>query len=184
VRHRRVLVAAALLVVAGGAAGAALALRSSNPNPAVGSECGTSVPGRGFRVFACESGGAGSGHGHPKELLVIRKDGSSVAYPAFRIAGLAVGDGKVVAAYNVGLVRVTSRRLVPLLTLGGLARALHIPRTAIMDVYDLRADAHGDVHFIASVLRHPGCQNLVLERTVGGAVRQLGTSTVRGIICG
>ena len=120
-----------------------------------------------------------------------------MAYPAFRIGEFAVEGGEVVATYNVGLVRVTSRRLVSLLTIGGLARALHIPRTAIMDIYDLRADAHGDIYFVASVLRRPGwhrihtntaqsgpgCQNRILERTAGGAIRQLGSSTLRNDIC-
>jgi hypothetical protein len=197
VRQQRVLVAAALLAIGGGAVGAAVALHSSNPIPAVGAECGTGVSGRGFHVFACESGGAESGHGHPKELLVIRTDGSSVAYPAFRIGELALGPAEVVATYNVGLVRVTSRRLVPLLTIGGLARALHIPRTAIMDIHDLRADAHGGIYFIASVLRRagwhpipthtarsgPGCRNRILERTAGGAIRQLGSSTLPNNTC-
>jgi hypothetical protein len=185
-RQHPVHVAAAVLVVGGGGAAiAAVALKSSNSVPAIASDCGRSVSGRGFRVFACMSGGARAGHPHPKELLVFRNDGSSVAYPAFRVGEFAVGDGEVVATYDVNLVRVTSSRLVPLLTSGELARALHVPSTAIMDIYDPRVDAHGDIYFVASVLSlsRPGCQNPLLERTAGGTVRQIRSSTSRNNIC-
>ncbi|HEX6787637.1 MAG TPA: hypothetical protein VF091_00235 [Gaiellaceae bacterium] len=184
-RRRPALIATVALVVAGGAA-AALVLRSSSSTAAVGSECGTGVAGRGFRVFACESGGAGAGHPHPKELLVVRADGSSAAYHAFRLGGLAVGKGEVVAIYDIGLVRVTSNRLVPLVTQGELARALHIRRWAIMDIYDAGVDAQGDAHFVASVLRRPlglGCKNSLLERTAAGAIRQIRASTTPDNIC-
>jgi hypothetical protein len=128
------------------------------------------------------SGGASAGHPHPKELLVIRDDGSSVAYPAFRITGLTVGDGEVVAAYDINLVRVTSSGLVPLLTSGELARALHVRSTAIWDIYGPRVDAHGDISFIASVATHSGCQNPLLELTAG-TVHQIRASTSRNNTC-
>lgn len=185
-RQHPVLIAAAVLVVGGGGAvGAALTLKSSNPAPAIASDCGRSVSGPGFRVFSCMSGGANAGHPHPKELLVIRDDGSAAAYPAFRTGELAAGDGEVVATYDLSLVRVTSRRLVPLLTNGELARALHVPSTAIMDIHDPRVDAHGDISFIASVLSlsRSGCRNPLLERTAGGAVQQIRSSTSRNNIC-
>jgi hypothetical protein len=186
-RQRAVLLVAVLIVVVGGAAGAVLAVHSSKSVAAVGSECGTGVPGRGFRVYACESGGAATGHGHPKELLVVRSDGSSVAFHAFRIGRLAVGDGEVVAVHDLDLVRVTSSRLVPLLTEGDLAGALRVRRTAIMDDYVLRVDPRGDIYFVASVLRGvagrpPGCRNRVLERTTGGALRHI--RSLRRDICG
>jgi hypothetical protein len=131
------------------------------------------------------SGGASAGHPHPKELLVIRDDGSSAAYPAFRIGKFAVGDGEVVATYDVNLVRVTSSRLVPLVTSGELATALHVQSTAIVDIYDPRVDAHGNIYFIASVLSpsHSGCRNPLLERTAGGTVHQIRSSTSRNNIC-
>lgn len=185
-RQHPVLIAAAVVVVGGGgAASAAVALKSSNSVPAIASDCGSSVSGRGFRVFACMSGGARAGHPHPKELLVVRNDGSSVAYPAFRVGEFAVGDGEVVATYDVNLVRVTSSRLVPLLTSRELARALHVQPTAIMDIYDPRVDAHGDIYLIASVLRlnRSGCQNPLIERTAGGTVHQIRSSTSRNNIC-
>jgi hypothetical protein len=116
---------------------------------------------------------------HPKEILVIRADGSSAAYPAFRTAWLAVGDGEVIASYDIGLVRVTGSRLVPLLTTGKLARALHVRPNAIWDIHDPRVNAHGDISFTPSVLyRRSGCRNPVLALT-GGTVRQIRPSTSR-----
>jgi hypothetical protein len=154
---------------------------ASKPIPPVASiDCGRDVRGPGFRAFGCMSGG-----GHPRELLVVRSDGSSVAYPAFRVGDFAVGDGEVVAAYDVGLVRVASRRLVPLLTTRGLARALHIRSTAIADVYAPTVDADGDIYFVASTLSRSGCQNRILERTTTGTVHQVWASaTSRQNTCG
>jgi hypothetical protein len=185
-RRHPVLIAAAVVVVGGGGpASAAVPLKSSNSVPTIASDCGNSVSGRGFHVFACMSGGARAGHPHPKELLVVRNDGSSVAYPAFRVGEFAVGDGEVVATYDVNLVRVTSSRLVPLLTRGELARALHIQSTAIMDIYDPRVNARGDIYFIASVLSlsRSGCQNPLLELITRGTVHQIRSSTSRNNIC-
>ncbi|HUJ55087.1 MAG TPA: hypothetical protein VLW49_03765 [Gaiellaceae bacterium] len=150
---------------------------TSNPVPAVASvACGSGVPGRGFHVFACESGGARAGHPHPKELLVVRSDGSSVAHPAFRLGEFAVGDGEVVSTYDLGLVRVTRSRLVPLLTHRELRRAL---RTRL--IWDLLApavDSHGDIYFVASIENpmRSGCQSLILERTARGAIRRIWAS--------
>lgn len=172
-RRRRLLILILAVVVGGGAAGAAVVLNSSNPTPAVGSECGSGVSGLGFRFFDCMSGGARAGHPHPKELLVVRTDGSSVAYPDYGGQDFAVGDGEVVALYDDNLVRVTSGRLVPLLTSDELLRALHA--RFIWPIYDLRVEAPGDVHFAVSFVRssHHGCQNRVLERTAAGKLRQL-----------
>jgi hypothetical protein len=126
------------------------------------------------------SGGASAGHPHPKELLVIRDDGSSTAYPVFRTAELAERDGKVVATYDLSLVRVTSSRLVPLLTNAELARAVHVRPTAIWDVHDPRIDARG-ISFVPSVFRGfrgSGCENPLLELTAG-AVHQIRASNSR-----
>jgi hypothetical protein len=133
------------------------------------------------------SGGAAAGRPHPKELLVIRKDGSSAAYPAFRVAEIAVGGGEVIASYNLNLVRVTSNRLTPLLANGELARALRLRAAGIMvmGLYNVRVDADGDVYFVASVLirGRRGCQNPLLERTAGGAIRRIRSSTSHNDIC-
>jgi hypothetical protein len=196
-RQRRLRLGLVAILIAGGALGAAFAVRSSNgsngagatsafrrianPLPDGASDCGRGVSGQGFRVWACMSGGARAGHPHSNELLVVRSDGSSVAYPAFRVGEFAEGDGEVVATYDIKLVRVTGSRLVPLLTTGELARALHIPRTSIADIYRPKVDARGDIHFVASTL--PGCQNRFLERTTDGAVRQTRVLTSRTGTC-
>lgn len=159
----------------------------SNPVPAVAAvDCGSDVPGPGFHVFACASGGAAAGHPHPAELVVVRSDGSAVSYPDYRGGDVASGGGEVVATYDDNLVRVTSRRLVPLLTSRELARALHIPFTAIRvgDIYAPTVDGRGDVYFVASALSRSGCQNRILERTAGGAIRQVwASSTSRNNTC-
>ena len=154
----------------------------------VGPECGSGVPGPGFHVFACMSGGALAGHPHPKELLVVRSDGSSVAYPAYGGFGFAVGDGEVVATFDDSLVRVTSRRLVPLVSRGELASALHRSgkMVLIMGFGHLRVDARGDIYFFASTLIHGrhGCQSRYLERLTGGRIRQIrASSTPPNNIC-
>jgi hypothetical protein len=132
-RQHSVLIAAAVLVLAGGGAAAtAVAMKSSNSVPAIAADCGRSVSGGGLRVFACMSGGARAGHPHPKELLVVRNDGSSVAYPDSGGQGLAAGDGAVVATYDDKLVRVASLRLVPLVTQGELSNALHEQTISLM----------------------------------------------------
>ena len=146
----------------------------------IDSSCGTSVSGAGFRVFSCMSGGAAAGHPHPKELLVIRDDGSSVAYPVVRTAALAAGGGEVVATYDLSLVRVTSSRLVPLLTTDELARALHVRAASIWDIDDPRIVAHGIISFRPSIRDAPrsGCRNPLLELRAG-TVHQLHASTSR-----
>lgn len=179
-RHHPVLVAAAVLLIAGGGAATnAVGLRASSSVPAIAADCGRSVSGGGLHVFACMSGGARAGHPHPKELLVVRKNGSSVAYPDYGGQGLAVGDGEIVAVYDDSLVRVTNRRLVPLVTRGDLSRALHEQPITLMGFGHFRVDARGDISFFASTLirgRH-GCQSRYFERLAGGAVRQIWTSS-------
>ena len=152
----------------------------------VGPECGGGLSGEGLRVFACMSGGARAGHPHPKELLVVRNDGSSVAYPDYGGQGLAVGDGEVIAVYDYSLVRVTGRRLVPLVTQGELSSALHDQPILLMGFGHFRVDARGNVYFFASTLirgRH-GCQSRYLERLAGGTIRQIwASSTPPNNIC-
>jgi hypothetical protein len=179
-RHPALVAAAVLLVGGGGIAAAALGLDTSRSVPTAGSECGGGVSGPGFHVFACMSGGARAGHPHPKELLVVRKNGSSVAYPDYGGQDVAASDGEVVASYDDTLVRVTSRRLVPLVTQDELSSALHRRTILIMGFgRRFRVDARGDLYFFASTLirgRH-GCQSRYLERLSGGAIRQIRASS-------
>jgi hypothetical protein len=134
-------------------------------------DCAMGVVGAGFRAFACESG-----LGHPRELFVARGDGSSVAYPAHRPVGVAVHGSDIVASYDNSLVRVTSSRLIPLLTNGELVRALHT--NLIWDIVDPGTDAQGDIYFLASIEnpRRTGCQSLILERTTRGTIHRLWAS--------
>ena len=162
--------------------------QSAGSTGKVGPVCGSGVSGPGFHVFACMSGGARAGHPHPKELLVVRNDGSSVAYPAYGGFGFAVGDGEVVATYRDNLVRVTSRRLVPLVSKDELAGALHrqTKTILIMGFGHLRVDARGDIYFFASTLIHGrhGCQSRYLERLTGGMIREIrASSTPPNDIC-
>lgn len=127
------------------------------------------------------SGGARAGLPHPKELLVVRTGGSSVAYPAYGGFGFAVGRGEVVAVYDDSLVRVTGRRLVPLVTQSELASALHVRAEAfsVMGFGKLTLDRAGDLYFHTSTLirgRH-GCQSRYLERLMSGSIREIRTSS-------
>lgn len=178
-RHPVLIAAAVLVVGGGGVAATAVALKSSNGVPAIASDCGRSVSGGGFRVFACMSGGARAGHPHPKEFLVVRNDGSAVAYPGYGGQELVVGDGEVVATYDDNLVRVTSRRLVPLVAQADLSTALHDQTISLMGFGHFKVDARGDIYFFASTLirgRH-GCQNRYLERPPRGRIRQIWASS-------
>lgn len=191
-RQRRLLLGGVALLIAGGAFGAALATRSSSGPAGAGAtvasrqisngvlmDCGRGVAILDFQVFACMSGGARTGHPHPKELLVVRHDGSSVAYPDYGGQDLGGGYGEVIASYHDNLVRVTSRHLIPLVTQNELATALHDRRIRIMGFGRLRVNALGDVFFSASTLirgRH-GCQNRYLERLTEGTIRQISVSS-------
>lgn len=166
----------ALLCVAAACASASAA---SPAKP--GRECGNGVQGPGFRVFGCMSGGAEAGHPHPKELLVVRDDGQSIAYPAYGGFGFAVGDGRVVAVYDYRLVRVTARRLVSLVTRKELARALHVRTKAfsIMGFGKLGIDNRGEIDFYVSTLirGHYGCQSRHFERLTSGRLHELWMSS-------
>ena len=162
----------------------------SNPVPAVASiDCGSGVPGPGFHLYACSSGGGGGSDGHGPELLVVRSDGSSVAYPDNdnQSGEVAVGDGEVVVTYDGNLVRVTSSRLVPLLTSHDLVSDLHLRiRAAISGIVGLSVSASGNLYFVASILylNRTGCQSRILELTGRGALHQIwSSSTSKNIAC-
>jgi hypothetical protein len=148
---------------------------TSDPVPPVASiSCGDSVLGTGFQVFSCMSGGGDTAYGHGPELLVVRGNGSSVGYPDFEGGDFAVGDGEVVATYDENLVRVTASRLVPLVTSTALRSALG---TSLADIGSPTVGTDGDIYFVVSIYpgrgRPPGCQSRILERTTGGAIRQI-----------
>ena len=134
-------------------------------------DCGIGVAGPGFRAFACESGLR-----HPKQLLVVGRDGSAATYPAYRPTHFAAGGGEVIATYNDSLVRVTSSRLVPLLTHDELLRALHT--RLIWSIIAPTLDARGDIYFVASIenTSRSGCQSLIVEHTTQGTIRRIWAS--------
>lgn len=134
-------------------------------------DCETGVAGPDFHAFACESGLR-----HPKQLLVVRRDGSAATYPAYRRTDFGVGRGEVIAAYNDSLVQVTSSRLVPLLTHDELLRALHT--RLIWGILVPTLDARGDIYFVASIenTSRSGCRSLILDRTTQGTIRRLWAS--------
>jgi hypothetical protein len=157
---------------------------ASDPVPVVASvDCGSGIPGPGFHVFGCMSGGGNTAYGHGNELLVVRSDGSSVGYPDYQGVDFAVGDGEVVATYDGNLVRVTSSRLVPLLTNQELLSDLHI--RPIADIGAPAVGADGDIYFVASIMGGgSGCQNRILDRTTGGALLQIWeSSSSRNNVC-
>ena len=110
---------------------------------------------------------------------MLRTDGSAAAYPTFRVGGLAVGDGRVVAVYADKLVRVTSSRIVPLVTPRGIASTLHRRAIFVMGYGRLRVDARGDTYFFTSthIRGRYGCQSRSFERLTGGQLRQLWVSS-------
>ena len=125
---------------------------TSDPIPAVASiDCGSGVRGPGFHVFACASGGGETAYGHGPELLVVRSDGSSVAYPDNdnQSGDFAVGDREVVATYDGNLVLVTSSRLVPLLTNEELQSALRIQPGAHIGALTVGADGDTSLRSLA-----------------------------------
>lgn len=185
-RHRVLLALAVLVLGGGGAAGAAVGLQSSSAVPSwVRADCGSGVSAPGFRAFPCESGGAAVGHPHPKELLVVRDDGSSVAYPEWGGQGVAAGDGEVVAFHDLDVVRVKSGGLITLVTPDQLGKALHLPPTAFAwPMADLGVDAQGDVFFAPSLMTGAGgCRNPLLERTADGEIREIRASVTRDSVC-
>jgi hypothetical protein len=125
------------------------------------------------------------GHPHPEELLVVRRDGSSVAYPEWGGQGVAAGDGEVIAFHDLNVVRVTSSRLVTLVSPAELKRALHLQPTAFLwPMTDLRVDARGGIYFAPSVMtRADGCRNPLLERTPSGKIREIQATVTRSSTC-
>jgi hypothetical protein len=141
-------------------------------------DCGSGVAGPGFDAFGCTSGGGDGPEGHGNQLLVVTGNGSSVAYPEFRAGDFAASNSEVVATYDGSLVRVTDRRLIPLLTNAELLTDLRLHARATADIGGLTVGTDGDIYFIASILgAGTGCQNRILERTNAGTLQQLWSSS-------
>lgn len=140
--------------------------------------CGDLAEGQGFAAFVCESGGGATAFGHPKELLVVRSNGSTATYPAYGGQELVAGDGEVVAVHNYAVVRVTSHRISTLVSdreLDGLSS--DSPRVAAIS--SLAVDQDGDVFLVADLYRahKPGCRAVILERAPTGALKKFWSAT-------
>jgi len=159
-------------------------LRDNSPDRigAASVNCGDITEGQGFAVFTCESGGGATAFGHPKELLVVRANGSTAAYPGYEVGPLGAGDGEVVAGHNYAVVRVTSYAISVLVSdpeLVGLVSDSY----GVAGIIGLAVDQHGDIFVVASLYHDKyGCVTTMTERAVTGALEKLWSA--RGQICG
>ena len=160
-------------------------LRKNSPDTigAASIGCGDLAEGYGFAAFVCDSGGGATAFGHPKELLVVRSNGSSAAYPAYGGQELAAGDGEVVAVHNDAVVRVGSHGISTLVSDRELD-GLFTDRSSVAAINSLAVDRHGDVFLEADLYRaHKfGCRAVILERAATGALHTLWNAT--GGVCG
>jgi hypothetical protein len=159
-------------------------LRDNSPDRigAASISCGGIVEGQGFATFVCDSGGGATAFGHPKELLVVRANGSTAAYPAYEDGPLAAGDGEVVAGYNYAVVRVTSHGISVLVSYRQLV-GLVSDSDGVAGIIGLAVDQHGDVFVVASLYHHKdGCATTIAERAASGALERFWSAT--GQICG
>lgn len=129
-------------------------------------DCGPSANGRGFTVFVCFSGA-----GHPKELLVLRDNGTTETYPAFRLGPITSANGEVVAARNDGVVRVESHGLETIAssqTLDGL-----VSGTSILDVGALALSNDHNIFLTTDQVNRKGCTATISEISSSGRVQRL-----------
>jgi hypothetical protein len=160
-------------------------LRDNSPDRigAASISCADITEGRGFAAFVCDSGGGATAFGHPKELLVVRSNGSTAAYPAYEDGPIAAGDGEVVAGYDYEVVRVTSDGISALVSTRELV-GLFSNSYGVAGVNGLSVDQHGDIFVVASLyIRKEGCAAVILERAASGTLEKLWTSAA-GQVCG
>lgn len=150
-------------------------------------DCGNEeAVGRGFVAFSCESGGGDTRYGHPKELLVVRADGSFLAYRTYgqwnQIAASPAGE--VVAAHNGSIVRVTASRITALVSRGAIEGL--VAGKLVGDVLELAVERGGSVYvaidYYAGVPQG-GCGDVVAELTASGKLVTLWRSPT-GLTCG
>jgi hypothetical protein len=128
-------------------------------------------------VFTCESGGGATAFGHPKELLVVRSNGSTAAYPAYEDGPLAAGDGEVVAGYNYEVVRVTSHGISVLLSYRELV-GLVGDSYGVAGIIGLAVGPHGDLFVVARLYHHKyGCATTIAERAATGVLEKFWSAT-------
>ena len=128
--------------------------------------CGPNASGPGFTVFLCFSGA-----GHPKELLVLRDNGTTEAYPAFRLGAITSANGEVVAARNDAVVRVMSHGLTTIAssqTLNGL-----VSGTTIIDIGEIAFSNPRNIFLTTDQENRKGCTATISEILSGGRVQRL-----------
>jgi hypothetical protein len=128
--------------------------------------CGPSASGPGFTVFICFSGA-----GHPKELLVLRDNGTTAAYPAFRLGAITSANGEVLAARNDAVVRVMSHGLTTIASSQTL-NAL-VSGTTTIDIGDIAFSNDSNVFLTTDQENRKGCTATISEILSGGRVRRL-----------
>jgi hypothetical protein len=128
--------------------------------------CGPSASGPGFTVFICFSGA-----GHPKELLVLRDNGTTGAYPAFRLGAITSANGEVLAARNDAVVRVMSHGLTTIAssqTLDGL-----VSGTTIIDIGEIAFSNDRNIFLTTDQESRKGCTATISEILSSGRVERL-----------
>lgn len=133
---------------------------------------GPSASGLGFTAFICFRGAG------PKELLVLRDNGTTTAYPAFNIGPIASANGKVVAARNNAVVRIMSHGLETIAssqTLDGL-----VSGTSILEVDGIAFSSASNIFSSTSniflstdQIDRKGCTATISEISSSGRVQRL-----------
>ncbi|HUC13796.1 MAG TPA: hypothetical protein VMS00_05025 [Acidimicrobiales bacterium] len=128
--------------------------------------CGPSASGPGFTVFLCFSGA-----GHPKELLVLRDNGTTEAYPAFHLGAITSANGEVLAARNDAVVRVMSHGLKTIASsqaLDGL-----VSGTTIIDIGEIAFTNDRNIFLTTDQENRKGCTATISEISSSGRVQRL-----------
>lgn len=128
--------------------------------------CGSSASGLGFTVFICFSGA-----GHPKELLVLRDNGTMEAYPAFNVGPITWANGEVVAARNNALVRVMSHGLETIASSQTLDRL--VSGTTIIEVSGIALGNGRNIFLTTDQENRKGCTATISEMSSSGHVERL-----------
>jgi hypothetical protein len=128
--------------------------------------CGNSASGPGFTDFVCFSGA-----GHPKELLVLRDDGTTEAYPAFNIGPITSANGEVVAARNDSVVRVMSHGLKTIASSQTLNRL--VSGTTTIEVNGIALSNDRYIFLITDQEDRKGCTATISEISSSDRVQSL-----------
>jgi hypothetical protein len=128
--------------------------------------CGASASGAGFRAFLCLSGA-----GHPKELLVLRKDDTTRAYPTFGGGAIASARRQVVAVRDNAVVRVMSHGLETVASGPALKRLVRYPN--VPSIIGLAVSGSGMIFVTTDQVGAKGCTATMSEISSSGRVHVL-----------